>query len=233
MSQNVITAGGTPWYRTVGWGFYLTVLTVSALSFLYFHELGFFTRYRIPIEFIRIELLDSIQYIPAFVLAVTLFFFLFSLFGGIEVAGHIYKIRKRIIGVIFFLLLGLLLPALGLQKRITFLIFLVPLAMEFFPRVENGYHELDRFKIKHALSVAMLIFTMVCTISFYLGFLERFTLDKSKVFKKVSTNQTLLRRYEDIAIYCAPDSTYSSTNKQLIIISYNGNKNDTLIWIDQ
>jgi hypothetical protein len=222
--------GGKPWYQIASWSFYLTVLSASLLAFLYFHELGFFSRYVIPIEYIHIELFNSIQYMPAYILAVNLLFIVISISDGVYLDGsYVYRVKPYVINILFLFMIITLGLGLIVQKKLAFLIFLIPIAMEFFPKATSGYHELNRCKIRHAVSVAILVFTISCMISFWIGFFERLTIGNSYYFQKYGTGQMLLRHNDNYSIYIAPDTNNKSINGRLVIIS-KGNNNDTLVF---
>ncbi|MBO9562113.1 MAG: hypothetical protein J7621_05035 [Niastella sp.] len=225
--------------KLIEWGLFIPVLTVATFCFLYYHELGFFLRYQIPIEFIRIEVLNAVQYLPVFLAGLVVSVFMVVLFLDFPASRstHAYKVANQFrvekAGIYQVIFLVLVFSALFVYMSSTHIIWL---ALCFFFGVIlllinklPGHLSINmRHKgllATHTLGLCLCMLSSGCLLSFYLGFLER--ANPGKVYIKKDQQQILLRKYEQYAIYYLPD-----TSRTTIIIQYSPGEADTLVRVD-
>lgn len=209
-----------PWEKIVGWSLLIPVATLFAFTFLYYHELGAFTAAKIPIEFIQLDILDTIPHLAISIASGMLFWKLFldarkekffSLHNYINITGNLIIVVA--IPVSF---------SLGVYRLIALLlVYFLSIILIYHKRIPNNYKSGAQILGSLLISFALLSF-----FAFYYGVIER-GISREGMLQKKGQSQILFRKYSAYSIYYIPDTT--KLTGKLIVIQYSPSEADTLV----
>lgn len=192
------------------------------IYFLFFREVGYFTRARIPLELMQIEILSSIKSLPLFlvvILAQVLVVF---------VSPHPFFVKIKSLGwlipcymIVWIYWLELSSKILGIQLIVCSL----SIAIFYCTPIIRKKH-LQFGSLVEKVASFIIILCSVNSVSYHLGYLEANPLIATRKF---NTNKKLHRIYSNYAIYTDFQGNSQTNDSVRIFVQYSPDDVDTLI----